>query len=74
MQHRRLSNIDKLEFKGVEAIDQEGFKREIISFYQNLYAETETWRLNFQAHESPIILEKKQNWLRSTFEETRSAR
>lgn len=73
MQHRQLNNIDKLKFESVEAIDQKDLNEKSSPFIKRYMLKLKQ-KAECQVHESPRILGKEQNWLQSSFEETRSAR
>lgn len=42
--HKRYNNIDKLLVNGETVENPEDIKKEIVTFYQNLYTEAEEWR------------------------------
>lgn len=67
--HRRANTIDKLRINGESVEDQGAIKREILSFYQKLYAETEDWRPEFSFVSGPRINEEEEQWLERPFEE-----
>ena len=52
---RRYNNIDLLEIYGDSIRNHVDMKKEIISFYQNLYAEIEDWRSHDNMKVCPTI-------------------
>lgn len=66
--HRRFSHIDNMEVEGA-ITDTKGIRKEILDFYQNIYAETETWRPNYNLIDRPCITEEEREWLQRDFDE-----
>lgn len=67
--HRRYNHIDKLEVRGQTTTNSEEIRKEIIGFYQKLYAELETWRPNFNLVRGNFLSEEESTWLQREFEE-----
>lgn len=67
--HRRANTIDKHRVNGEPVEDQGAVKREIVSFYQKLYTETEDWRSEFTFASGPRINDEEEQWLQRPFEE-----
>lgn len=65
---RRCNNIDLPGIDGESIRNRVGIKKEIVSFYQNLYAETEDRRSHNNMRVCPTI-PTKDNLLQSPFEE-----
>lgn len=66
--HRRFNNIDKLK-KGEVVVEDTGLiKQEIVSYYENLYTETESWRLQLDMENYPRISEEDSDLLVANFE------
>lgn len=66
--HRRSNTIDKLKVEGVMIEDPEEIKREIVSFYENLYIEHEEWRPQLEMINCPKITERENHMLEASFE------
>ncbi|KAH0670732.1 hypothetical protein KY290_026130 [Solanum tuberosum] len=67
--HKRFNTIDKLMVEGVSVTDSEEIKGTIISYYQNLYRETEQWRPEFNVQGAERITQEENVWLQRQFEE-----
>lgn len=69
--HKRLNSIEKLEVEGAEVTDSEEIKKEIVSFYQKLYKETEQRRPTFNIQEAESIHMEEKEQLQRQFEEAK---
>ncbi|WMV59598.1 hypothetical protein MTR67_052983 [Solanum verrucosum] len=67
--HRRFNSIDILQVEGAEVTDPEEIKNSIVSFYQELYKESENWRPDFTLQGNTRISTEEQVWLERQFEE-----
>ncbi|KAG5609421.1 hypothetical protein H5410_020702 [Solanum commersonii] len=67
--YKRFNTIDELMVEGVIVTDSEEIKGTIISYYQNLYRETEQWRPEFNVHGAKSITQEENVWLQRKFEE-----
>lgn len=55
--------------RGVEIVDQEVIQKEIISFYEELYDEQETWRPSLEMNNCPRLQEEENSLLQAPFEQ-----
>ena len=64
--HRRANTIDKLKVGEVMKEDPEEIKKEIVDFYENLYAER--WRPQLEMVNCPKINAENRSMLEALFE------
>lgn len=50
-------------------INLDDIEREVIAYYQTLYAETESWRPEFNKMHGSSIREEEREWMQRDFEE-----
>lgn len=67
--HRRVNTISKLKVREVEIADQEEIQKEIISFYEDLYDEPESWRPGLEMNNCPRLQEEDNSLLQAPFEQ-----
>ncbi|WMV55562.1 hypothetical protein MTR67_048947 [Solanum verrucosum] len=61
--HKRINHIDKLVVEGQELEEAADIKREIVSFYQKLYSDSENWRPSYNMNHCPSINTEEQQQL-----------
>lgn len=54
-----MNSLDMLVVEGQELTRAENIQKEIVNYYEKLYAETENWRLIFNMQECPAITEEE---------------
>lgn len=67
--HKRYNHIDQIAAEGVTLKDPADIKRDIVSFYQKLYAESEEWRPQASFRECPMISAEENQMMQNSFEE-----